>query len=62
MIILLKCPFCCKDHDVKVQIAEWFNYVNGETATNAFPKLSSTEREQIISEICPDCQNTIFER
>jgi len=32
----------------------------GELAQNAFPYLSATEREQLISHICPKCQDSIF--
>jgi hypothetical protein len=30
-------------------------------AQDAFPYLSATEREQLISHICPDCQHDIFD-
>lgn len=54
------CPFCGQVHSVKVLEASYVMYTAGELAQNAFPYLSKTEREQIISHICPECQEDIF--
>lgn len=54
------CPFCGQIHEVRVLEASYVMYRAGELAQNAFPYLSATEREQIISHICPDCQKDIF--
>lgn len=54
------CPFCGKKHTVKCNGEDVVAYNNGELAQNAFPYLSTTEREQIISHICPACQESIF--
>lgn len=54
------CPFCGKQHKVEVDGSDYFAYMDGELAQNAFPYLSATEREQIISHICPACQQSIF--
>ena len=54
------CPFCGQVHSVKVLEASYVMYTTGELAQNAFPYLSATQREQIISHICPDCQASIF--
>lgn len=60
MIITNICPFCGTDSDVRVTMEGWSNYVNGALAQVAFPELSETEREIIISGICPKCQESIF--
>jgi hypothetical protein len=60
MIIEMNCPFCNAEHNVKVQMNDWFNYVNGMTVQEAFPYLSATERKQLISQMCPSCQEKIF--
>ena len=60
MIIETVCPFCGKEGAVKVKMYDWLNYVNGTLAQNAFPYLSTAEREQIISNMCPACQASIF--
>ena len=54
------CPFCGQVHSVKVLEASYVMYTAGELVQNAFPYLSATQREQIISHICPDCQASIF--
>lgn len=56
----IKCPFCETLHYVNVQGGDFENYCEGGLAQKCFPYLSSTEREQIISHICPDCQSKIF--
>ena len=57
----MRCPLCDEEHSVEVGIRELENYENGALAQVAFPNLSTTEREQIISHICPQCQKKIFE-
>lgn len=56
----LVCPFCGKTHTVSPLIQEIEAYNNGALAQDAFVSLTPTEREQIISHICPDCQKEIF--
>lgn len=58
--LVMTCPFCGKKHKVEVVGSDYFTYMDGELAQNAFPYLSATEREQIISHICPACQESIF--
>lgn len=59
-IIAITCPFCGADHEVEVNFEEYVNWVAGELIQNAMPSLTPTEREQLISHICPKCQETIF--
>lgn len=54
------CPFCGKVHFVTVDYEEYMAWENGECIQKAMPTLSPTEREQLISHICPDCQNSVF--
>jgi len=54
------CPFCRDRHSVSVHKKDYFKWQAGEMAQRAFPYLSSTEREQLISNICPACQESIF--
>jgi len=54
------CPFCGATHFVEVTERDYNNWWNGELAQKAFPYLSATEREQLISQICPKCQESIF--
>ena len=54
------CPCCGKEHFVVVDEEEFMAWENGELIQNAMPSLSATEREQLISHICPKCQASIF--
>lgn len=56
----ITCPFCHESHYVIVEENDYYAYSLGELAQNAFPYLSATEREQIISRMCPECQKVFF--
>ena len=54
------CPFCGEHHAVEVNLAQYEAWQNGELIQRAMPNLSATEREQLISHICPNCQAEVF--
>ena len=56
----LTCPFCGKDHTVEVNLAWYIEWERGELIQNAMPDLTPTEREQLISGLCPKCQAEMF--
>jgi len=58
--IMMNCSFCNKDHSVTVFVKDYTAWIKGTRAQDAFPYLSATKREQMISGICPKCQNDIF--
>jgi len=59
--ISLICPICGKVHFVEVAMEDYMAWeVGGKLAQEAFPYLSATEREQLISQLCPKCQESIF--
>lgn len=58
--LTILCPFCGDEHTVMVGLEDYFLYKDGELAQNAFPYLSATEREQLISHMCPECQKKYF--
>lgn len=60
MIIVDNCVFCGNEYEVAVKSTEWFNYINGALVQDAFPDLSTEDREFLISSICPTCQSKIF--
>lgn len=60
IVLELDCPFCGKTHYVETTLEELEAYEAGALAQDAFKSLSATEREQIISNLCPDCQRKIF--
>lgn len=60
IVVANTCPICNKTHSVEADIVDFFDWIDGTPAQVAFSYLSATEREQLISGICPDCQNDIF--
>ena len=57
----ITCPFCGANHAVEVNLAQYEAWQNGELIQNAMPDLTFTEREQLISGLCPKCQAEMFE-
>jgi hypothetical protein len=60
VILEMICPVCEELHFVETTDEQYIAYENGELAQVAFADLTPTEREQIISHICPACQEKIF--
>lgn len=60
LTIELTCPFCGADHSVEMDYRDFVAWEQGELIQNVAPYLSATEREQLISHICPKCQDGIF--
>lgn len=60
LTIVIKCPFCGDHHDVKVNETAYKNWCCGELIQRAMPDLTPTQREQLVSGLCPDCQRGIF--
>lgn len=58
--VAITCPFCGANHEVKVDFMAYTNWLDGELIQNAMPDLTPTEREQLISRICPKCQEKFF--
>ena len=56
----MRCPFCGEEHAVKVNLIQFEKWQNGELIQNAMPDLTPTEREQLISGLCPKCQAEVF--
>lgn len=58
--VMMECPFCGAVHSVMVDDEQYLDWKSGELIQNAMPELSPTEREQLISGLCPSCQKEIF--
>ena len=58
--VAMTCTFCRKFHLVEVDLEQLEAWRNGELIQNAMPDLTLTEREQLISGLCPKCQAEIF--
>jgi predicted RNA-binding Zn-ribbon protein involved in translation (DUF1610 family) len=59
-VVAITCPFCGADHEVEVNFQQYRKWVEGELIQHAMPELTATEREQLISRMCPKCQVQIF--
>ncbi len=58
--VKIRCPFCGTVHSVSADLYGIYAWTHGTLIQNALPDLSATEREQLISKLCPDCQKDIF--
>jgi endogenous inhibitor of DNA gyrase (YacG/DUF329 family) len=59
-IVEIHCPFCGKTHTVEVNEDAYYDWQDGMLIQDAMPDLTPTEREQLISQLCPDCQKMVF--
>lgn len=60
VMITIVCPFCGKEHSVEVSERAFYEWQSGALIQSVMPTLSATEREQLISRICPACQDSLF--
>ena len=60
LTVTIQCPFCGDYHEVAVNETAYDNWQSGELIQNAMPDLTPTQREQLISHLCPACQVKIF--
>lgn len=60
MTVVMNCMLCGRIHEVEVDFDAYVKWEEGMTIQNAMPNLTPTEREQLISHICPKCQKSIF--
>ena len=56
----MECPLCGDYHYVACREDGFEAWQDCELIQYALPELSATEREQLISRLCPDCQELIF--
>lgn len=62
MIVKRKCPMCGKTHGVTVNPEEYNKWASGMAhIQDAMPRLSAIEREQLLSGLCPICQQVVFD-
>lgn len=59
--LTIVCPFCGKMHSVLVREVDYNRLITGEyLVQDVFPYLTATEREALITGMCPACQSSIF--
>ena len=60
MILDVTCPICDKKYKLEVPDAAYKKWKSGELVQRAWPEGTSTQRESLITGMCPDCQEEIF--
>ena len=59
-IIRSTCPCCGTLNHIHALQSKFDAGQAGALVQDAFPTMSTTERESLISGLCPDCQATFF--
>ena len=60
VIIRTECPRChCLNH-IHTTREQFESWEAGELVQNVFPDLDPTDRESLISGLCPECQTFFF--
>lgn len=60
LVIKMECAICREWHSVECSANGFHAWQRGKLIQYAMPELSATEREQLISGMCPKCQDRIF--
>lgn len=58
--VITQCPICGRANEIEVNDMDYLDWKDGTLAQDAFPYLDANEREMLISGICPDCWNNMF--
>ena len=59
----VRCKCCGQETSVSVDLEDLGAWQRGEKLVqNAFPYLSSSKRELLMTRICPDCWDKMFAR
>ena len=59
--VVTYCPFCGRGNEVEVNEMDYLDWQDGASAQDAFPYLSASERELLITGICPTCWDSTFD-
>lgn len=61
MKIEKRCPHCGKLQTLEVNEVQFSDWLAGKNTQIAFPDLSADQREILMSGICPECWEDIFQ-
>lgn len=53
--IITICPYCGRVNEIEVNEIDYLDWKDGILAQDAFPYLTASEREKLISGICETC-------
>ena len=59
-ILPVVCEECGEVFDIAVDFEDFLNWREGELAQNAFPYLTASERELLLSQTCGDCWDEMY--
>ncbi len=54
------CPICKQSKEFEVEESDFEKYKAGYFIQEAFPTMSSEDRERFITGFCPECWNNLF--
>lgn len=55
-----KCQICDYDENIMVHKQDYADWQNGELIQEAFPYLSDSQREIMMSSVCGECFDKMF--
>ena len=55
------CPHCHKLQTIEVNEIQYSDWMAGKNIQKAFPDLTADQREILMSGICPECWDEIFQ-
>ena len=58
--VVTRCPICGHGNFIDVNENDYLDWDDGVNAAVAFPYLTASEREMLISGICPTCWDAMF--
>lgn len=60
ILLQIKCPFCGTTSHLSVDAESYNKFKQGELVQQAFPNMSTYDRELLITGLCINCQNQMF--
>lgn len=61
MILEARCDRCYQSHQLRVNEQDYFDWKNGKHIQEAMPYIPASEREVLISGICGECFEDLFD-
>lgn len=61
MILEAKCDRCADNHQLRVSEQDYIDWQNGKHIQDAMPYIPAEVREVLISGICGECFDDLFE-
>lgn len=60
-VVKKSCPFCGKSSKLVIDnVDNYIDFMHGTSVQDAFPTLSASDREFLLTGMCKKCQEKIF--